>query len=439
MRKRIKKYTGGGVTAPATKTTGLGDPLTQGLSMFGNMGGQAIRQLDMEDGHLSGVGAFGSGAMQGAAMGAALGPIGALAGGVIGGAYGLFTQKSTNDKLREAEELERKEERLRAQAERTAELAAMDAVLDQHPVKGVSNARFEKGGPTQPERKYSLADLPRPALQAILDSDKLMDAAATLDYNEMESLIQMAGKTQEEIKDMSDAEKLGYFSRMDLSFVKPLRKKAGLSKGEIVDEAVNAGLIKKGMGLPVKAAAMFKDFEMGGPTGVGEKYHAIPNYNGSMDPNATPSMDFYYMGKKVAPQEFAKMLPGDTTINDVAAYGLSKASPAFNPQLGWTNIGRNEYMSSFMKSQGQTPDFAMGGATAPKYEAEGGEMIQYKDGDKPKVYGKGGLSQVSSNEAEIKGPKHSGGGVNMSDDKGARIYSDKLTVDAALYDKLSKL
>ena len=84
--------------------------------------------------------------------------------------------------------------------------------------------------------------------------------------------------------------------------------------------------------------------------------------------------------------------------------------------------------------------FANGGQSmGPQYEAEGGEMIQYKPGETPRVYGKGGLSQKASTEFEIKGPSHANGGVDMSDEKGARIYSDKLTVDPALAAKLMKL
>lgn len=75
----------------------------------------------------------------------------------------------------------------------------------------------------------------------------------------------------------------------------------------------------------------------------------------------------------------------------------------------------------------------------PQYEAEGGEMIQYQRGDMPTVYGKGGITPVSSQEYEIKGPSHAQGGVDMSDEKGARIYSNKLTVDPELMAKLNSL
>ena len=84
-------------------------------------------------------------------------------------------------------------------------------------------------------------------------------------------------------------------------------------------------------------------------------------------------------------------------------------------------------------------NFAMGGATGPRYEAEGGEMIKHQANDLPRTYGKGGVSRITPTESEIKGPSHAQGGVDMSDNKGARIYSDKLKVDSALMSKLSKL
>lgn len=84
-------------------------------------------------------------------------------------------------------------------------------------------------------------------------------------------------------------------------------------------------------------------------------------------------------------------------------------------------------------------NLAMGGMTGPRYEAEGGEMIQYQPGDRPAVYGTGGVTMKTGTEGEITGPSHAQGGVDMSDEKGARIYSNKLTVDPELMARLSKL
>ena len=100
--------------------------------------------------------------------------------------------------------------------------------------------------------------------------------------------------------------------------------------------------------------------------------------------------------------------------------------------LGWA--GRKAAKAAVMMK-----DFALGGTTmGPGYEVEGGEMMQTK-GETPMTYGQGGVSQVASKEFEVQGPKHSNGGVKANDNQGARVYSDKLTVDNALLSKLSKL
>lgn len=451
MRKKLKKYTGGGTTPTGAFTAGAGfsgTGLGQGIGMFGGMAGNAINQWDQADGHMSAGGALAGGALKGASMGAALGPAGMLIGGGIGMITGLMQRDKFNDEAARQEAAKREAERMRQNALKRSEYEQQQQILAQHPVAGNSTPRFAYGG----------------------------------------------------------------------------------------------------------------------PTGGGEKYHAIPNYGGSMDPNAQPSMDFYFQGQKMPAADFIKQLPEGMDINQVTAYGIDKAQPMFDPQTGWSNVGVNDYMRSFATSQGNTPTyamggptgkltnamerddslmenilefvdptgitsyddayrayqsmkadgralpnfgefvdmlgavpvlgklgkagkaagagmkmvqkasagaraasmggkllnagdaandiysdnltgmtkiveprFAMGGSTIPQYEAEGGEMIQYQQGDMPTVYGKGGITPVSSQEYEIKGPSHAQGGVDMSDEKGARIYSNKLTVDPELMAKLNSL
>jgi hypothetical protein len=312
------------------------------------------------------------------------------------------------------------------------------------------------------------------------------------------------------------------------------------------------------------------NYAMGGPTGnpAGEKYFAMPNYGNSMDPNAQPSMDFYYDGKQMPAGEFVSHLPEGININDVASYGYAQSKPTYDPKTGWGYAGQNSYMQDFqsmsnapkfgggggtdpyanipneqramlraqsvhpkanefaganpklmnalgsmpydqfntlkdsansiksqakaLKGQGMgatldfvrdldisslkplreganmskdelldavlgqsglgwatrkaaklalsSKEFNMGGSTmGAQYEVEGGEMMQYRQGDRPATYGQGGMSQVSSQEFEVKGPKHSQGGVMASDNKGARVYSDQLRVDKSLAAKLGKL
>ena len=293
----------------------------------------------------TGIGAdLGAGLLQGIGMGSQFGLPGALLGGVAGTVLGANQGIiNRNNMLGYEDERKLREEKIAADEARLA-AAQNKAILEQYPVEGTTTPRFTTGGDTEPvERTHTLADLPPGVLQFVLDSPRLMDAAATLDNDQMQRLINQAGQAHDDLEGKTDMEKLSYFKDMDMSWIKPLREKAGLSKADIVNEAVDGGLIKKAMKYPVLGASMLKNFGIGGQT------------------------------------------------------------------LG------------------------------PQYEAEGGEMIQYKDGEKPRVYGKGGLSQKASNEFEIKGPSHANGGVDMSDEKGARIYSDKLKVDSALAAKLMKL
>ena len=600
MRKRIKKYSPGGTTLPKNWTAGEGFSGTaagQGIGMFGAAAGQFIAAEDQRDGNMSTGGALASGALKGASMGAALGPLGMLAGAGIGMVGGMMQRDTFNDEARQAEEQERKAELARERAERQAELAAMDGILEQHPVKGTTDARFAKGGNTKylktygiggdtPEvgpapngRRWNLRDLflALPQSQKLLFDPEIQKAYGSMTDEEVQSLI---GTAVPMIKDVRGAESLGdkidVVRNADLSWVKPLREKAGLSKNELIDKAAEAGMLKKWAKLPVKGAAAFMDFELGGST--------LPKYEtgGEHDPFKTigraalgPVSAGWQafkenLGKNLAPAGY-ETSPGknikrvvsagfgypdaltqsrqnqnsDSTFSNTLAerddlwhmvlgldqpnntvkeseyrptnendpnsvyYSSSVTEEGLRKELDQNGLeaidkmvkagpgrhGGKNTLGNFTVAKGQddkghyisyydiwdlnpiskgpgalrtlenagqsllgleTPEVygriyynpetgkpieqkALGGMTGPHYEAEGGEMIQYKNGDMPKVYGKGGLSQVSSNEAEIKGPKHSGGGVDMSDEKGARIYSDKLTVDPALLKKLSEL
>lgn len=303
----------------------------------------------------TGMGAdLGAGLLQGIGMGSQFGLPGAIIGGIGGAALGLNQGIiNRNNMIGYEDERKLREEQIAADEARLA-AAQNSAILEQYPVEGTSTPRFEVGGPTGlPQvgpapngRRWNLADLFRtlPQSKELIFDPQIQQAYASMSDEEIQSLI---GTAVPMIEDIRGAESLGdkidVARNMDLSWIKPLREKAGLSKNEIIDKAADAGMLKKWAKLPVKGAAAFMDFELGGST------------------------------------------------------------------LG------------------------------PQYEAEGGEMIQYKDGETPRVYGKGGLSQKASNEFEIKGPSHANGGVDMSDEKGARIYSDKLTVDEKLIAKLMKL
>ena len=150
-----------------------------------------------------------------------------------------------------------------------------------------------------------------------------------------------------------------------------------------------------------------------------------------------PSFDFYTDGQQVSAQDYIAALPQGQNINDHSQYWMQQLKPQFDQATGtWNNTGQGAMAQS---AYGALRKHAMGGTTlGPGYEVEGGEMMQTK-GEAPKTYGQGGMSQVASQEYEVKGPKHSNGGVKANDNQGARVYSDKLTVNNELLSKLSKL
>ena len=352
-RKRIKKYEGGGFT---------GGQLQTGLSPFGAAAGTFIQQEDQADGNYSHLGAFGGGALKGASMGAALGPWGAAAGAAIGGVVGLIQRDKIQEGLDAEAEAKRKAEEERERQLKLAKRQANDAILEQFPVDGVYEQRYALGGstlgdPKKPQggkvsqyqtkpdgSKYGVFDLPKEAMSVVLKNDNVMSGLKNLNEEELTALIGASSQFKDQIADMKPAEALKFFANEDMSWIKPLRQKTGLSKNELIDAVINAGVVKEGYGTPLKAAAAFKSFNLGG-------------------------------------------------------------------------------------------------TTVPQYKAEGGEMIQHKPGDLPRTDTNGGLNRITGTEAEITGDKHSAnsGGVGMSDKKGARIYSDQLTVDKDLAAKLAKL
>ena len=340
-RKRIKKYNAGGATPGLTG-------FQSGLGQLGVAGADFWRQEDMADGNLSVGGALGSGALKGASMGAAFGPWGALAGGVIGAGASLLNRNEINQQMEAEAEAKRIAEERRQFELDQAEKAATDAILENYPVKGVAQPRFALGGDTDPNKpdaakseaeRHLFVELPLNA-RRVFGNDDMRQALRSMTDEERQKLYgeikKMDGMFEEEGG-------LATFSNMDLSWAKPIRKRLGVSKNQIVDAAVETGALKPAFSGPVKAAAWLMDF-------------------------------------------------------------------------------------------------GMGGSTVPQYMAEGGEMIQHQSNDVPKTDNNGNLNRMTATEAEIKGDKHSAksGGVGMSDNKGARIYSDQLTADKELVAKLMK-
>ena len=233
-----------------------------------------------------------------------------------------------------------------------------------------------------------------------------------------------------------------------MSWIKPLREKTGLTKSQIIDAAGESGALKKWAVAPVKAASLFMDFAHGGPTGPEAKADPKLAAKHGMDfRNETPSLyDLGHTGPvTMRPDMLLNAVMGAQGLRSVAAAG----------KLGWDQLLKKGLTQQQMRNRamgkaagieagfqvGESLAFGMGGSTLPQYKAEGGEMIQHQAGDVPMTDNNGDLNRMTATEAEIKGDKHSAasGGVGMSDNKGARIYSDQLTVDKGLAAKLSKL
>lgn len=531
----------------------------------------------------TGIGAdLGAGLLQGVGMGSQFGLPGAILGGV-GGAFLGANQGiiNRNNMIGYEDERMLREEKIAADEARLA-AAQNSAILEQYPVEGTTTPRFADGGPTGGDgvpqvgpapngRRWNLRDLflALPQAQKLLFDEDIQKAYGSMSDEEVQALIGTAVPMIEDIRGAESlGDKIGVVKDADLSWVKPLREKAGLSKNQMIDKAAEAGMLKNWAKLPVKGAAAFMDFEHGGdtiggsamahdtrptyyndpqpnmPMGRALRYErGMPYYapvdspNGSIrqwDPSIMERIGEAFQGtfnplsaigygvdnsemedsisssmRADAVDQTAKMLtqdkndilpdwvygmfgvkpkmanggptgPEDSLLEDYVellgplagpmgmqfaaddayrAYQNMATNPGgigFNKQTLDNAVDLSGAMpmlpggSMLMKGAGMAKNiydfvsdrgiFANGGQTlGPQYEAEGGEMIQYKGGDKPRVYGKGGLSQKAANEFEIKGPSHANGGVDMSDEKGARIYSDKLTVDSALAAKLMKL
>jgi len=604
-RKRIKKYRAGGFT-PNTGFTATN--VGKGVGAFGGMAGGLIETADMKDGYMSTGGALGSGALKGASMGAAFGPMGMLLGAGLGAAGGLMKKQEINDAEDARQKAIRDEERLRANIENQMKHQQMNAVLDQYPIKGNNTPRFNNGGntggPGTPPngRRWNLADLFRaaPGSQKLIFDEEVQQGYAKLSDEEIQKLIGTAVPMISDIRSADSlSDKINVARNADLSWVKPLREKAGLTKNQIIDKAAEAGMLKKWARMPVKAAAAFMDFELGGPTGgpFDVNRMMVPTYPEGAGADAMPSFNFYADGAPVSAQQYVESLPQGQNINDHSQYWMQQLKPKFDPATGtWSNTGQgamaqsaygalrkhegggdtdpvpvngraktpeelraaqayanqhgtirqynpsrwelfkealhkhnmgddstfenvaemvdptgisswdDAYRANQLPSRPYTADqtldtigampifgkakvglnlgkgslkafkhglkksgadfldaakrgsnylnvadgledetgvldgYAMGGMSmGPGYEVEGGEMMQYKQGDRPATYGQGGLSKVSSQEFEVKGPTHANGGVKASDDKGARVYSNKLSVDPALMSKLMKL
>jgi hypothetical protein len=82
---------------------------------------------------------------------------------------------------------------------------------------------------------------------------------------------------------------------------------------------------------------------------------------------------------------------------------------------------------------------AYGGSAIPDYIAEGGEVVDFNQGNVPQAGNFGKLSRLSSNMTKINGDSHDApsGGVEMAG--GERVYTDRIIVPQGFTSKLRKL
>ncbi len=433
-RKRIKKYLGGGSTAFTAGSGFAGTNVGSGIGAFGGMAGGLIESADMKDGYMSTGGALGSGALKGASAGAAFGPAGMLIGGALGAVGGLMKKQQVNDAEDARLKAERDEERLRANMENQMKHQQMNQVLDQFPVKGNSTPRFAMGGPTG--GPFDTSRMMVPTYPEGAGPDAMPSFNFYTDGQQVSAQDYIAGLPQgQSINDHSQY----WMQQLKPKFDQATGTWNNTGQGAMAQSAYGAlqKHEKGGNTDPQPNMPMGKELrhERGMPY-----YVPVDSPNGSIRQWQPSLMD--YMKEAFANSRNPVSAIGNAFDNRTldASERSSMIQRGLNSRDDMYANDMNNILPDWAYSLAGVQQHAMGGSTmGPDYEVEGGEMMQYKRGDRPATYGQGGLSKVSSQEFEVRGPKHANGGVKASDNKGARVYSDKLRVDPALMSKLSKL
>ena len=429
-RKRIKKYQSGGFT-PGSGFAGTN--MGQGIGMFGGLAGGLIEGADMKDGRMSTGGALGSGALKGASMGMALGPLGALLGAGVGMAGGLMKRDQVNAADDARLKAERDEERLRANMENQMKHQQMNQVLDQFPVKGNNTPRFAMGGPTG--GPFDTSRMMVPTFPEGAGPDAMPNFNFYTDGQQVSAQDYIAGLPQgQSINDHSQY----WTQQLKPQFDQATGTWNNTGQGAMAQSAYGAMQKheKGGDTDPQPNMPMGKELrhERGMPY-----YAPVDSPNGSIRQWQPSTMD--YLQEALANSRnpftaignaFDNKSLDESERSGIVRRGLNNRDAMYANDM-------NNILPDWAYSLAGVQQHAMGGPTmGPGYEVEGGEMMQTK-GETPKTYGQGGMSQVASQEYEVKGPKHSNGGVKANDNQGARVYSDKLTVNNELLSKLSKL
>jgi len=378
--------------------TGAGGAAAAGLGI----GGKIIQEIDKKDGNYSKAGAMGGGAMQGAAMGAALGPMGMIAGGAIGAGVGLM-QKNKFEAEARAQELTQKTEASKADA-RTK--LAGSALLKTFPVEGIKEQVYAHGG-THGGKTLPLVSY----------GPQINPAQAQAAHQNRPDVLRQAP---------SDAQ----FERTSNAYIdKRSLKQANQAADKVVKYHMNNPLDAIGLDLAAIGQVPF----------VGEPADLL---NSAL--SAGRSAYYGYKGDTAKAGKHAGLsalsatsaLPfvGNATGAVRLAHGTHKlAHGAHKVERG---------VIAAKAADAASKGYASGGYTSnPDYIAEGGEMIQHAPGDLPATDKNGTVKPVTDTIARIKGDKHiaQSGGVGMSGDKPARIYSDQLHVPADVLKQLMKL
>jgi hypothetical protein len=423
--------------------------------------------------------AVGASALSGALGGSAMGPLGMLGGGLIGAYQGWQADKMQRDQMAGMDEAralaDAERERLMANEERMYN----QQILEQYPVKGMQNPRFEGGGLTKTSESkggdnsvrdgfHKAMKLDTRAGMMALNHPEFADMFNMMTPEELEMLAAKKAEITaqaEGIRGKGVGPAIGMFTDLDLSFIKPLRERAGVSKSDLTDWTLDTLGVEGAARQGAKTAAYFKSYEHGGPTGgeirptpgginmttglsgASNPHESMIRPDGGMenllefiDPTGLSSWDDAYRAYQGMKQD-GRYLPNFGEATDMFGAIPLIGKVGKGAKLGAQLLGAGGRGVNLLDTAQDlySENLARGGMTGPRYEAEGGEMIQYQPGDTPAVYGNGGVSMKTGTEGEIKGPSHAQGGVDMSDEKGARIYSKQLTVNSSLMAKLSKL
>ena len=388
---------GSGTTSAAPKgfadflSSGAGGAATAGVGLLGKV----IQEVDKKDGNYSNAGAMGGGALQGAALGSALGPAGTVVGGAVGAGIGLL-QKNKFEANARAQKLTEEYNEIKKDTRRKLEGRQ---ILNTFPVEGIKDQIYKYGGKTIPPEALN------PELAAMVSSMTPRQDRLT-SYTPQQS---QALKNQALANQSNQAVAQGVSNVYNFHKDKPL-------------DAVGMDL------------AMLGQFPILG--------------------NAADLANAALSGGRSA----YSYMTGDTAkaSEQAALAGLSAtaAIPGFGSIAGANRLARTAnhlahdahtlekgVIAAKGLKAGHHNKKAYGGMAQPDYLAEGGEMIQHAPGDLPRTNQNGAVTPITQTIARITGDKHSApsGGVGMTGEKPARIYSDQLHVPEDLMNQLSKL